>query len=149
MDFSCYNVNTVNCFKTPVPTLPSDVFSAFYISSIFQDMKCLCVLEPPPSTVFLLLRYPSRQLFPPSRAVGRFSNIHYFHQGHCNPTGSAKDLAGADKGPPRTRHYNNLTNPSLTQNPLRQRGIPVFSIKPLKSTWCHIVEGAGRGGPIG
>lgn len=34
----------------------------------------------------------------PSIAAGRFSNIHYFHKGQCNPTGSAKDLAGADKG---------------------------------------------------
>lgn len=34
----------------------------------------------------------------PLLTVGRFSNIHYFHQGQCNPTGSAKDLAGADKG---------------------------------------------------
>lgn len=30
----------------------------------------------------------------------------------------------------------------MTQNPLHQRGIPLFSIKPLKSIWCHI----GRGG---
>lgn len=35
---------------------------------------------------------------PPPLTAGRFSNIHYFHQGQCNPTGSAKDLAGADKG---------------------------------------------------
>lgn len=101
-------------------------------------------LRSPPSTVFFLLRHPSLHFLPPSLAAGRFSNIHYFHQGHCNPTGSSKDLAGADKGPARTRHCNNLTNPSLTQNPLRQRGIPVFSIKPLKSTWCHI--GGWRGG---
>lgn len=26
----------------------------------------------------------------------------------------------------------------MTQNPPRQHGIPVFSIKLLKSTWCHV-----------
>lgn len=29
----------------------------------------------------------------------------------------------------------------MTQNPLHQHGIPLFSIKPLKSTWCHIGRG--------
>lgn len=59
-----------------------------------------CVLEvlviSPPPAAFSLLCHPFTT--PPPLTVGRFSNIHYFHQGQCNTTGSAKDLAGADKG---------------------------------------------------
>lgn len=138
-------------FQSALPFffLSDDFFqpSIFLLFFNFKISTCLCVLEvlhpltPSSPAAFFLLRHPSH---PPSLAAGRFSNIHYFHQGHCNPTGSAKDLAGADKGPPRTRHCNNLTNPSLTQNPLRQRGIPLFSIKPLKSTWCHMRGGSHR-----
>lgn len=142
----------VSCFNTPMPGfLVLDVFfspqpSIFlpFLTSRYQ--LPLCPWGPPLHCLFPAPS-PIPPFLPPSLAAGRFSNIHYFHQGHCNPTGSAKDLAGADKGPPCTRHCNNLTNPSLTQNPLRQRGIPVFSIKPLKSTWCHI--GGREGGAIG
>lgn len=60
-------------------------------------MLQLCVLEVL-SILSSLAVFPCSVTHPPLLTVGRFSNIHYFHQGQCNPTGSAKDLAGTDKG---------------------------------------------------